>query len=49
MDLHANAKLGMAGRLELVLAIEAGLTLREAAVERRLLTGRVGRAARRGS
>jgi hypothetical protein len=25
MDLHANAKLGLAGRRELVLAIEAGL------------------------
>jgi transposase InsO family protein len=31
MYLHANAKLGLAGRLELVLAIEAGLSLRAAA------------------
>jgi transposase InsO family protein len=31
MDLHANAKLGLAGRRELVLAIEAGLSLRAAA------------------
>jgi len=32
MDLHANAKLGLAGRRELVLAIEAGMSLRQAAV-----------------
>src|SRR3954451_9582678 len=32
MNLHANAKLGLAGRRELVLAIEAGVTLRQAAV-----------------
>ena len=31
MNLHANAKLGLAGRRELVLAIEAGMTLRRAA------------------
>ncbi|HEX6573009.1 MAG TPA: leucine zipper domain-containing protein [Steroidobacteraceae bacterium] len=31
MELHANAKLGLAGRRELVLAIEAGLSLRAAA------------------
>jgi transposase InsO family protein len=31
MNLHANAKLGLAGRLELVLAIESGLTLKRAA------------------
>ena len=31
MDLHANAKLGPAGRRELVLAIEEGLSLRAAA------------------
>ncbi|HWH05849.1 MAG TPA: IS481 family transposase [Gaiellaceae bacterium] len=31
MDLHANAKLGLAGRRELVLAIEGGLSLRAAA------------------
>jgi transposase InsO family protein len=31
MNLHANAKLGLAGRRELVLAIEAGLSLRVAA------------------
>lgn len=31
MNLHANAKLGLAGRRELVLAIEAGLSLRAAA------------------
>jgi transposase InsO family protein len=31
MDLHANAKLGLAGRHELVLAIESGLTLKRAA------------------
>ena len=31
MNLHANAKLGLAGRRELVLAIEAGMTLRQAA------------------
>ncbi len=31
MDLHANAKLGLAGRRELVLAIEQGLSLRAAA------------------
>jgi hypothetical protein len=30
--LHANAKLGLAGRRELVLAIEGGMTLRQAAV-----------------
>ena len=28
MDLHANAKLGLAGRRELVLAIEGGLSLK---------------------
>ncbi len=32
MDLHANAKLGLAGRRELVLAIESGLSLKRAAV-----------------
>ncbi len=32
MELHANAKLGLAGRRELVLAIEGGLSLRVAAV-----------------
>ena len=31
MNSHANAKLGLAGRLELVLAIESGLTLKRAA------------------
>ena len=31
MELHANAKLGLAGRRELVLAIEAGMSLRRAA------------------
>src|SRR5262245_39337740 len=31
MDLHANAKLGLAGRAALVRAIEGGLSLREAA------------------
>ena len=31
MELHANAKLGLAGRRELVLAIEGGLSLRAAA------------------
>ena len=31
MDLHANAKLGLAGRRELVLAIEHGLSLKAAA------------------
>ena len=31
MKLHANAKLGLAGRRELVLAIEQGMTLRKAA------------------
>jgi transposase InsO family protein len=31
MDLHANAKLGLAGRRELVLAIEQGLSLKAAA------------------
>jgi transposase len=31
MNLHANAKLGLAGRRELVLAIERGLSLRAAA------------------
>ncbi len=31
MDLHANAKLGLAGRRQLVLAIEGGLSLRAAA------------------
>ena len=30
MDLHANAKLGQDGRREVVLAIEAGLSLRAA-------------------
>jgi transposase InsO family protein len=32
MKLHANAKLGLAGRRELVLAIERGMTLKQAAV-----------------
>lgn len=32
MNLHANAKLGLAGRRELVLSIEAGASLRSAAV-----------------
>ena len=32
MNLHANAKLGLAGRRELVLAIERGSSLRQAAV-----------------
>src|SRR5262245_45187395 len=32
MYLHANAKLGLAGRLALVRAVEGGLSLREAAV-----------------
>ena len=31
MKLHANAKLGLAGRRELVLAIERGMTLKQAA------------------
>jgi len=31
MNLHANAKLGLAGRRELVLAIESGMTLKQAA------------------
>jgi transposase InsO family protein len=31
MNLHANAKLGLAGRRELVLAIEGGMTLKRAA------------------
>jgi transposase InsO family protein len=31
MNLHANAKLGLAGRRELVLAIEDGMTLKQAA------------------
>ena len=31
MDLHANAKLGLAGRRELVLAIEGGMSLKAAA------------------
>jgi transposase InsO family protein len=31
MNLHANAKLGLAGRRELVLAIEQGMSLRQAA------------------
>jgi transposase len=31
MKLHANAKLGLAGRCELVLAIESGMTLKQAA------------------
>ena len=31
MDLHANAKLGLAGRLALVRAIEDGLSLKAAA------------------
>src|SRR4051812_45771658 len=31
MNLHANAKLGLAGRRELVLAIERGISLRQAA------------------
>lgn len=44
MNVHANAKLGLAGRRALVLAIERGVTLRQAAasfsVSRlRLLTG----------
>ena len=32
MYLHANAKLGLAGRRELVLAIESGSSMRQAAV-----------------
>ena len=36
MDLHANAKLGLAGRRELVLAIESGLSLRAAAIAYRV-------------
>src|SRR6187399_2400023 len=32
MDLHANAKLGLAGRLALVRAVEDGLSLKAAAV-----------------
>lgn len=32
MDLHANAKLGLAGRRELVAAIESGVSLKRAAV-----------------
>ncbi len=31
MNLHANAKLGLAGRRELVVAIESGMTLKQAA------------------
>ena len=31
MNLHANAKLGLAGRRRLVEAIDAGMTLRQAA------------------
>src|SRR4051812_35736255 len=31
MDLHANAKLGLAGRRELVLTVEGGLSLKRAA------------------
>jgi hypothetical protein len=31
MDLHANAKLGLAGRFALVRAIEEGLSLKAAA------------------
>jgi transposase-like protein len=31
MNLHANAKLGLAGRRELVLAIESGISMRAAA------------------
>jgi transposase InsO family protein len=31
MNLHANAKLGLAGRRELVLAVEQGMTLKQAA------------------
>ncbi len=31
MNLHANAKLGLAGRRELVIAIEAGMSLKQAA------------------
>src|SRR2546430_12214473 len=31
MNLHANAKLGLAGRRELVEAIDAGMTLKQAA------------------
>src|SRR5262245_66059170 len=31
MNLHANAKLGLAGRLQLVLAIESGASMRAAA------------------
>ena len=31
MNLHANAKLGLAGRRELVLAIESGMSIRAAA------------------
>jgi len=31
MTLHANAKLGLAGRFQLVLAVEQGMTLKQAA------------------
>ena len=39
MNLHANAKLGLAGRRELVLAIERGLSLKEAAARLQRLAG----------
>ncbi len=39
MYLHANAKLGLAGRLALVRAIEDGLTLRRAATCFRRVAG----------
>ena len=32
MVLHANAKLGLAGRVALVAAVESGLSLRQAAI-----------------
>jgi hypothetical protein len=39
MYLHANAKLGLAGRFALVRAIEGGLSLRGAAVRFQRLAG----------
>ena len=39
MDLHANAKLGLAGRRELVLAIEGGMSLKAAAACFRCFAG----------
>src|SRR6266542_7159910 len=39
MYLHANAKLGLAGRLALVAAVEGGLSLRAAAAAFRVSTG----------